>query len=158
MLILVSFGIIMVYSTSGVHGSTEGNEHYFLLRHLFSILLGGTIMLVVSMVPYTFYRKSGVIIPLLFIALSLLVLALIPGIGAKINNARRWLPIGTLRTFQPSELAKLILVIYFSYYMVKKQDKIKSFSFTVIPSLIIIGTSDQLTSLETICEGIPKGG
>ena len=139
-LILVGFGVIMVYSTSGVHASTEGNEHYFLLRHLFSILFGVTAMTIVSLIPYQVYQRQGIIIPLLFFALSLLILTLIPGIGAKINNARRWLPIGNIRTFQPSELAKLIVVLYFSYYLVKKQEKIKSFTFTVIPCLIIIGT------------------
>ena len=71
--------------------------------------------------------------------LTLLVLTLIPSIGTKINNARRWLPIGNFRTFQPSELAKLILVLYFAYYLEKKQEKIKSFLFTVLPSLIILG-------------------
>ncbi|MBD3323377.1 stage V sporulation protein E, partial [candidate division KSB3 bacterium] len=138
-LILVGFGIIMVYSTSGVYASAEGNEHYFLLRHVFSILLGTTAMLIVSMIPYRVYRRPTLILPLLFLAIALLVLTLIPGIGAKINNARRWLPLGSVRTFQPSELAKLILILYFSAYMVKKQDKIRSFTFTVIPSLIILG-------------------
>ena len=138
-LILVGFGVIMVYSTSGVYASVEGNEHYFLLRHLFSILLGVTAMTIVSLIPYPFYRRPGVVIPLLFFAIALLILTLIPGIGAKINNARRWLPIGNIRTFQPSELAKLILVLYFSSYMIKKQEKITSFSFTVIPSFIILG-------------------
>ncbi len=139
-LILAGFGIVMVYSTSGVYADVEGNSHYFLLRHVFSIFLGFTMMMLASLIPYSLYRRPGVIIPLLFLALFLLVLTLIPGIGTKINNARRWLPLGTFRTFQPSELTKLILIMYFSYYMVKKQDKIKSFSFTVLPSLIILGT------------------
>jgi len=138
-LILAGFGIVMVYSTSGVHAETQGNEHYFLLRHLFSILLGLSAMTIVSVIPYTYFRRSGIIIPLLFLAISLLILTLIPGIGVKINGARRWLPIGNLRTFQPSELAKLVLVLYFSYYVVKKQKKIRSFTFTIIPSLVILG-------------------
>lgn len=147
-LILVGFGIVMVYSTSGIHGEAEGSEHYFLLRHLFSILVGVTGMTIVSLIPYNFYRRPGVILPLLFFAAALLVLTLIPGIGAKINNARRWLPIGTFRTFQPSEVAKLILALYFSYYMVKKQEKITSFSFTVIPSLMILGAFFSLIALQ----------
>ena len=138
-LILVGFGIVMVYSTSGVHAETQGNEHYFLLRHIFSILLGVSVMTLVSLLPYTYFRRPGVILPLLFFALALLILTLMPGIGAKINNARRWLPIGNLRTFQPSEMAKLILVLYFAGYMVKKQKKITSFTFTVLPSLMILG-------------------
>ncbi len=147
-LILISFGIVMVYSTSGVYAGAEGNTHYFLLRHVFSIVVGCTAMLIVSMIPYSFYRRPAVIIPLLFFALFLLVLTLIPGIGAKINNARRWLPLGTFRTFQPSEMVKLILALYFSYYMVKKQEKIKSFAFTVIPCLIILGTFFTLVVLQ----------
>jgi cell division protein FtsW len=138
-LILVGFGIVMVYSTSGVHADVQGDGRYFLLRHMFSILLGLTAMTVASLVPHTYFRRPGVILPLLFFAFALLVLTLIPGIGLKLNNARRWLPIGTFRTFQPAEVTKLILVLYFAYYMVKKQEKIRSFSFTVLPSLIILG-------------------
>ena len=137
-LILVGFGIVMVYSTSGVQAGTEGNGRYFLLRHLFSLLLGLSALAIASVVPYTYFRRPGVVIPLLFFALALLALTLIPGVGVKINGARRWLPIGTFRMFQPSEIAKLILVLYFSYYLVKKQKKIRSFSFTVVPSLIIL--------------------
>jgi cell division protein FtsW len=139
-LILIGFGMVMVYSTSGVPAETQGNGHYFLLRHLFSILLGLSAMTITSVIPYPYFRRPGVIIPFLFLAMSLLILTLIPGIGVTINNARRWLLIDDLRTFQPSELAKLIAVLYFSYYMVKKQPKIKSFTFTSIPSLIILGT------------------
>ncbi len=109
------------------------------MRHLFSILMGVTAMTIVSLIPYPFYRRPGVVIPLLFFVIALLIMTLVPGIGTKINNARRWLPIGNFRTFQPAELAKLILVLYFSYYMVKKQEKIRSFTFTVIPCFIILG-------------------
>ncbi len=147
-LLLVGFGIIMVYSTSGIYTDIGKTEHHFLLRHLFSILMGITIMIIVSLIPYRFYQRPGVVIPLLFFGIALLVLTLIPGIGTKINNARRWLPLGTFRTFQASELAKLIVVLYFSYYMVKKQDKIKSLTFTVIPSLIIVGTFFSLIVLQ----------
>jgi cell division protein FtsW (lipid II flippase) len=77
-LILVSFGIVMVYSTSGVQAETNGNEHYFLLRHLFSILLGLTAMTIVSVIPYTYFRRPGVIIPLLFLVMALLTFTLIP--------------------------------------------------------------------------------
>ncbi len=147
-LILVGFGIIMVYSTSGVYAQTEGDKHHFLLRHVSSIFLGLTAMMIVSMLPYSLYHRSVVIIPVLFFALALLILTVIPGIGIKINNARRWLPIGTFRTFQPSEVAKLVLVLYFSYYMVKKQEKIKSFTFTVLPTLIILGTFFSLVVMQ----------
>ena len=147
-LILVAFGIVMVYSTSGIHGEVEGNQRHFLLKHVLSILLGLSAMALASIIPYNFYRRPPVILSLLFFALILLILTLIPGVGMKINNARRWLPLGTFRTFQASELAKIIIVLYFSYYMVKKQDKIRSFSFTVLPSLIILGTFFSLIVLQ----------
>ena len=147
-LILVAFGIVMVYSTSGIHGDFEGSQHHFLLRHVLSILLGLSAMALASMIPYNFYRRPPIILSLLFFVLVLLILTLIPGVGMKINNARRWLPLGTFRTFQASELAKIVMVLYFSYYMVKKQDKIRSFSFTVIPSLIILGAFFSLIVLQ----------
>jgi len=105
-------------------------------------------MTIISLIPYSFYRRPGVVIPLLFFAMALLILTLVPGIGARINNARRWLPVGNFRTFQPAEVAKLILVLYFSYYMVKKQDKITSFTFTVLPCLMILGMFFALIVLQ----------
>lgn len=149
-LILIGFGIVMVYSTSGVQAEAQmqGNGQYFLWRHLVSTLFGLTAMLLTSLIPYHVFRRPGVIIPLLLFVLALLILTLIPTVGAKINNARRWISIGGFRTFQPSELAKLVLVLYFSYYMVKKQEKIRSFSFTVLPSLIILGIFFALIVLQ----------
>lgn len=137
-LILVAFGVVMVYSTSGLHAEEQGNQHHFLLRHLISVLVGLAAMAIVAAIPYEVYQRPGVVYSFLTLAFALLIFTLIPGIGAKINNARRWLPLGTFRTFQPSEVAKLILVFYFSAYMVKKQPKIRSFSYTVIPSLMIL--------------------
>ncbi|GAK48904.1 stage V sporulation protein E [Candidatus Moduliflexus flocculans] len=147
-LILVAFGVVMVYSTSGLHAEALGSEHHFLLRHLLSILFGLTAMTAVMFVPYEVYRRPGVMYSFLALALALLVFTLLPGVGAKINNARRWLPLGTFRTFQPSEVAKLILVLYFSAYLVKKQEKVTSFSYTVLPCLIILGVFFSLIVIQ----------
>ena len=147
-LILVAFGIVMVYSTSGLHGETLGSEHHFLVRHLLSILVGFAAMITVMFIPYELYRRPGVMYSFLALALALLIFTLIPGIGAKINNARRWLPLGTFRTFQPSEVTKLILVLYFSAYLVKKQEKVTSFSYTVLPCLIILGVFFSLIVIQ----------
>ena len=80
-LILVAFGVVMVYSTSGLHAEEQGNQHHFLLRHLISVLVGLTAMAIVAAIPYEVYQRPGVVYSFLTLAFALLIFTLIPGIG-----------------------------------------------------------------------------
>jgi len=80
--------------------------------------------------------------PALFVvSIALLVLVLVPGLGKGVNGARRWIPLGAMN-FQPSELAKLAIVLYAAGYMVRKMDIKENFWRAVTPmgvSVVLLG-------------------
>jgi cell division protein FtsW len=80
-------------------------------------------------------------------ALLLLILVLIPGIGKVVNKSRRWIPLGVMN-FQPSEFAKLAMVLYAANYMVRKMDLKESFTRAVLPMAIALGVTGLLLLAE----------
>jgi cell division protein FtsW len=110
-LCLIAFGAIMVYSASS--GTTllsdGGDSSYYLKRYLGSALVGLMVMAFAARVPLASVRKATPV--LLVAAFAGLLLVLVPGFGLEANGARRWLGAGPLQV-QPSEIAKLALVLY----------------------------------------------
>jgi len=138
-LLLVSLGLVMVYSSSiatAEAGRYSGNNPaYFLLRHgmFLAIALGAATA--VFLVPVRFWQKAA---PWLFAAcVVLLVLVLIPGIGREVNGARRWLNLG-VANMQPSELMKLAVVLYAADYTVRKHAVLKNFRRGLLPLLAVM--------------------
>ena len=93
-------------------------------------------MLFVRRIPYQTYNRLVYII--LFISLLLLILVLIPGIGVRIRSASRWIKFGPL-VIQPSEFAKLAIIIFLAYSMARKQEKIRYFSIGFLPHIVVAG-------------------
>src|SRR5207237_10274301 len=117
---LVGLGVVMVFNVSYFHGQERfGDAFLFFRKHLLSIGLGLVVAAILSRLPSEAYRRAAY--PLLGVALVGLVVVLIPGIGASHNGARRWLHVGPL-SLQPSELAKLAVVLYLARSLVKKGD------------------------------------
>jgi cell division protein FtsW len=83
-------------------------------------------------------RPEPVCLPLLVLSILALIAVLIPGIGVRAGGSMRWLRIFSF-TIQPSELAKLGLVIFLAYFLTKKEEKIRSFSFGFLPTILISG-------------------
>lgn len=144
-LLLVAFGMVMVYSASAVMAAQRLHEStYFLVRQIIYAVVGLFVMLVVSRIDYHFYRK--VVYP--FLGLSVLgLLACHSPLGMTINGAARWLDVGPI-TLQPSEFVKVALVMWLSYSLAKKSLKIKSFSIGFLPHLIIPGVAILLCLLQ----------
>ena len=135
-LILVSLGLVMVYSasisTAEASRFTGQNAAYFLLRHgiFLAISLGAAIA--VFVVPTRIWQQAA---PWFFAAsLVFLVLVLIPGIGREVNGARRWISLG-FANMQPSELMKLAVVLYAADYTVRKHAVLKNFKRGLLPML-----------------------
>ena len=138
-LLLVSLGLVMVYSSSiataeaGRH--TGNNSAYFLLRHSLFLSLALGAATAVFLVPVRLWQNSA---PWFFAAcVALLVLVLVPGIGREVNGARRWLNLGVVN-MQPSELMKLAVVLYAADYTVRKHAVLKNFRRGLLPMLAVM--------------------
>lgn len=133
---LTCFGVVMVYSASSVMAAKRFHDGFFFLKRqgLFA-LLGMGIMLAVMRVDYHTWKRAAV--PGLLICLALLCLVLIPGIGGKAGGSSRWLKLPGFN-LQPSEMAKLALIMYMAYSLEKKQDKVKSLTAGFIPYMIVL--------------------
>lgn len=132
---LVGIGIVMVYSSSSISAATRfGDGNYFLKRQLCFALIGLLSMLLVMNIKYQALKR--LVYPIFITSIFLLILVLIPGIGTTIGGSTRWFRIGLL-SFQPSEFAKLALIIFLAYSLSKKGKKIKSFSIGFLPHLIV---------------------
>ncbi|HSV59845.1 MAG TPA: putative lipid II flippase FtsW [Variovorax sp.] len=142
---LMAWGLVMVYSASIAIGDNPRfaranfDQTYFLARHLVSLVVAFIAALLAFQVPMRIWERAA---PWLFIAaLLLLVAVLIPHIGKSVNGARRWIPLG-ITNFQPSELAKLAMVLYAASYMVRKMEIKERFFRAVLPmgiAVVVVG-------------------
>ena len=133
---LIGFGGIMVYSASAVEATVVFRDpQYFVKRQ--ALYAGASIvgMLLLSRVDY--HRLRPFTYPILGGVTVLMVLSVI-GLGHRGGGAARWLSLGSFN-IQPSEAAKLALVLWLGYSLAKKQDKVKSFSIGMLPHLIMAG-------------------
>jgi cell division protein FtsW len=121
--LLVAVGLLMVYSSSIASASesrfTRLSPTYFLFRQCLFVLIGSVLALFVFDTSMRTWERLA---PYVFgIALLLILLVLIPGIGRKVNGASRWIPLGPF-SLQPSELMKFAMVIFAARYAVTKAD------------------------------------
>jgi cell division protein FtsW len=93
-------------------------------------------MILMICIPYSVLKQLAY--PILILSIFSLIAVLIPGVGHRAGGAVRWLKIQSL-SFQPSEFAKLGLVIFLAYFLAKKEVKIQSFSFGFLPTLLLSG-------------------
>lgn len=137
LLLLMAVGILMIYSSSAAFGLKRFSDPtYYMKRQLLWFFLGICSMVVISCIPYRLYRK---LLPLMFIGIFAgLIAVLIPGIGVKVNNAQRWLQIGSF-SFQPAEYAKVVWILYLSVYLSKKEEKIVHFKDGFLPPMFLCG-------------------
>ena len=118
-LVLISVGIVMVASASIDYAVEKYQDPwYFVRRQFFYLLLGFMASVVMFVIPTELWRKYGWL--LFFLAVFLLVIVLIPGIGRRVNGAQRWLQLGPLRV-QVSELVKLCSIVFFASYLANSQ-------------------------------------
>jgi len=145
-LALVGVGIVMVYSTSAIMaGERFQDPYYFLKKQALFAGIGFILMICTLFFPYTILKRLAY--PILIVSVLLLVAVLIPGIGYRAGGAMRWLKIQSV-SFQPSEFAKLGLVIFLAYFLTKKDEKIRSFSFGFLPTVLLSGLVVVLVAKE----------
>jgi cell division protein FtsW len=143
---LTAVGVLMVYSTSSIYSlEMYGNANYFLIRHAIYLAIGLASMIVLMRVDYRLLRKF--VYPAYLLGLVMLIAVLVPGIGKQVGGARRWIDLGLL-SFQPSEFAKYILVLYLAHSLTKKRDKLDNFIVGFASHILIAGVFVILVLLE----------
>jgi cell division protein FtsW len=145
---LVVFGTVMIFSaTFALDLSAGGGGTFsFLQKQLGWLALGGTSFFVMSRIDYHFWRDYS--IPALAGALGLLMLVMVPGLGVAGGGAHRWLNLGPLPQFQPSELAKMALILYLADWLTKRGPRLGTWLLGVIPFSVILGGMIFLVMLE----------
>jgi cell division protein FtsW len=148
-LALLSFGLVSVYSASAVMAQSSGQADYFyVVRQLVGGALGLIALVVMAQLDYRHLRLFAW--PVLLVVIAMLVIIILPGteaIAPPSNHARRWLNLGPVQV-QPSEFAKLALIIWTAALTVKKQDKLSSLTRGLVPFLVVWGLVEILIFLE----------
>ncbi len=143
-ILLLTMGVVMVLSSSYARAYydpgniTGGNAVYYFVRQLLFAVLGAAAMLFASRIPMGLYKRYA----FHFLGVVLVLLLLVPFIGVKANGARRWLGVGGL-TVQPSELAKLAVIISFASLICRLRGRMDTFRYGILPFgailLVIVG-------------------
>lgn len=145
-IILALFGTIMIYSSSNIWAEFKFDDpfKYFKNQFIFFII-GSILMYLISKIDYSFYKKKSNLI--LLICFSLLVLVLIPGVGIVRNGSRSWFGIGGFG-IQPSEAAKIGLVIFVAKYLSNNYSIMMDIKKGVLPIMLVIIIFFALIMLE----------
>lgn len=151
-LVLLSIGIVMVFSASSYNALYYfNNKYHFVIRQTLWSIVGIIGMFVFANIDYRRIAASSPI--MMGISTVLLALVLIPGIGSTINESRRWFNLG-FTTFQPSEFSKIAIILFLSFSLSKNADRLKYFFTGLVPYLMIIGVTDGLLFFEPHMSGI----
>jgi cell division protein FtsW len=136
-LLLVGVGVVMVYSSSAIKAQMKyGDPLLFLKKQLLWAVVGLAVMVWAMHHDYRAFQRYA---PVLFLAsFLLLLLVLIPSVGVKVNGARRWLRMFGF-SFQPSELAKLSLILLLARFFAGRADRVESFVQGFLPPLLLSG-------------------
>src|SRR4051812_8670733 len=127
---LLGFGVLMVFSASSIEASTVWHDPFhFLRRQALFALLGLAVMLGFARLDY--HKLRPLTYPALITVTALMLLSVI-GFGHTGGGAARWLRLGPVHV-QPSEAAKLALILWLAYSLAKKQGRVKSFSIGFLP-------------------------
>ena len=147
-LMLLSVGIIMIFSTSAVVAKMDPNikdTYFFIKKQLIWTILAIVSMKICMDISYKNFEKYGYII--FGMCFFLLILVLIPGIGVKYNGARRWIRLAGFG-FQPSDFMKFASVIFIAKYISQNFSRLKHFYVGFLPVFTLIALSSFLILLE----------
>lgn len=152
-LVLVSFGLVMVYSASSATAVlTDTDPTGLVVRQAIAAVLGvAAFILMTRMNPAALRRLSR---PLFLVAVGLLVLVLVPGIGTTVNGSQRWITLGAFGQIQPSELAKLAVVLWLAAAIAKEPARVRRkdglvpyLGVAAVPALLILVEPDLGTTV-----------
>ncbi|HYL97579.1 MAG TPA: FtsW/RodA/SpoVE family cell cycle protein, partial [Blastocatellia bacterium] len=135
-LALVVFGLIMVYSSSAMLAEKHyGSQFHFLLRQAVWAVIGLALMCGAIKLDYRYYKNAGIVLTLLAVSLALLAAVFL---FPKLNGTHRWIRYGPA-SLQPSEIAKIALILYIAYFVEKRGDRLNEFWRVFIPIALLAG-------------------
>lgn len=145
--LLVLLGLVMILSASSVASfAATGSSFMYFKRQLIGAVIGVLAFLLFLRLDYRHLRKLS--IPLVLLTMGMLVLVLVPGVGVVAGGSARWIPMGPF-SFQPSELAKLALVIFAAdVFSRKKEETFQDLSHTLLPMLPVLAIYAGLIMLQ----------
>ncbi len=144
--LLVTIGLMAIFSASAPYSYIGRESSYVYLKNQLKwVIVGILFLFLVSKFNYRWYQKLDRII--IFLVLLSLCAVYFPGISRQIRGTYRWITLGSFR-FQPSELAKIGLIIYLSSSLIRKKDKLNSFVNGFLPFFIIISLIFLLVAME----------
>ncbi len=136
-LLLLLAGVIMIFSASAILAEANYNDtYYFLKKEIIFIVLGFILLFTAKTVPYKYYTRW--IYPILGFTFICMLLTFIPGLSHAAKGATRWISLFGF-TLQPSEFAKLSVVVFTAYMIAKKEESITQFTKGVLPIIVITG-------------------
>lgn len=144
-LLLLSIGLVMVLSASSPSALAEsGNSYSYFSRQLIFAVLGIIAMLFISKIDYRFYQKFYK--HAWWIALILLALVLVA--GRTVNGAKRWIYVTETLSIQPSELVKILMIVFYAGILTKNRDQLKSYGNGFIKHIVLLAPIIVLLLLE----------
>ena len=146
-LLLVVFGLVAIASASSVVSHDQFGDNLAMLKNQLThgVLIGLVAFITFAIIPYSFWKRVNLI--LLIVTLVLLAAVFIPQLGFQFGGAQRWINLGFF-SFQPSELAKLTMILFFAAWLDKRGKGIRDFATGVVPFLLILGVVITLIILQ----------
>ena len=144
-LVLLALGLIMVLSASSPKSLSDyGTSYHFFIRQLIFALLGLAAMLVISKIDYRFYQKFYKIAWIVSVVLLVLVLL----IGTEVNEATRWIKITESFSFQPSEIVKFLMIVFYAGILTRNRDELGNFWMGLVKHICMLAPIIILLLLE----------
>jgi cell division protein FtsW len=145
--VLTGAGLVFVYSASFAIGLREfDNVNFFITRQAIGATIGAVAMFILARLDYRILARWSPLI--LLAALIGLLMVLMPGFGSDAYGSQRWIQLGPLPPVQPSEFAKLAMVIYIAAWLAAKGDQVKQLSLGVVPFVLMVGLVGGLIMLQ----------
>ena len=146
-LLLVGFGIAMVFSSSAIVAKEKfGDPNFFSFKQLIFATIGLAVMFVVMKVDYHRYRHPAIVFSALAVAVALLVVVFFLPATA---NTHRWIQLAGF-SVQPSELSKLALICFLAYFLEKRKGRVNDLAFTLVPIAVIVALLAGLVAIEDL--------
>src|SRR3984957_7919273 len=134
---LLALGMLMVLNTTYFLGQEKtGDPFHFFKLHLLHIVVGLAVLALISQFSLAGLRR--LVIPLMVVAVALLILVWVPGLGVVRGGARRWVRLGPVLA-EPSELVKFAVVFFLAEFLAKRQEVLSSFKHGPLAAFLIVG-------------------